>query len=96
MALNSMFIQLSMLIMASFNRIGHNNVKYKHINYGSGAGKTFLDDLSFTSEDELNYFEFGQAYKNWLTLIKSVSDPVVKQGWHVHHKRMTMDQEFLH
>ena len=95
MALNKIFIPLSMLTMSSLNRIEHNDVKYKHLNYGSGAGKTFLDDSSFPAEDELNDFEFGQAYTNWLTLIETVSDLVVKKGWHAHHKHMTSDREFL-
>ena len=80
-----------MLTLASLNRIEHNDVKYKHINYGLGAGKTFLDGMYFSVKDDLNDFEFGQAYTNWLTLIETVSDPVVKQGWHSHHKRISMD-----
>src|SRR5882724_5633323 len=42
-----------------------------------------------------NHFKFGQAYVNWLTLVETVSDPVVELGWHVHHKCMTVDREFL-
>src|SRR5467141_199934 len=63
--------------------------------HGSGAGKYFHDEASFCTEDDLNDFEFGQAYTNWLTLIEMVSDPVVEHGRCTHHKRMTMDQEFL-
>ena len=95
MALNKVFIPLSMLMTASLNRIEHNDMKYKHINYGSGVGKAFLDKTCFCAKDELNDFEFGQAYMNWLTLIKTVSDPMDEQGWHVHHKRMTVDCKFL-
>jgi len=43
--------------------------------HSSGAGKSFLDEASFCAEDDLNAFEFGQAYTNWLTLIKTVSAP---------------------
>jgi len=95
MALNKIFMPLSMLTMASLNRIEHNNMKYKQLNYGSGAGKTFLDESSFLAEDELNNFKFGQAYTNWLTLIETISDPVVKSSWCMHHKHMTSDWEFL-
>jgi len=95
MALNKVFIPLSMLTTSSLNRIEHNDVKYKWLNYGSGTGKTFLDDTSFPAKDELNDFKFGQAYTNWLTLIETVSDPVVESGWHTHHKCMTSDREFL-
>ena len=92
MALNHVFIPLSMLTTNSLNRIEiSENVKYKCINYGSGAGKHFLDDASFPPEDDLNHFEFGQAYVNWLTLVETVSDPVVELGWHMHHKHMTVD-----
>ena len=45
--------------------------------------------------DDLNDFEFGQAYTNWLTLIETVSDLAVERGWHDHHKRMSADREFL-
>jgi len=89
MALNKVFTPLSMLTASSLNRIEHNDMKYKWLNYGSGAGKTFLDNSSFPAEDELNDFEFSQAYTNWLTLIETVSHPVVKSSWHVHHKCMT-------
>jgi len=77
MALNKVFIPLTMLMTASLNRIENNDIKYKHINYGMGAGKTFLDEACFSLEDDLNDFKFGQAYTNWLTLIEMVSDPMV-------------------
>ena len=54
----------------SYNIKTNQYVKYKCITYGSGAGKTFLDEAAFPTEDELSDFEFGQAYTNWLTLIK--------------------------
>ena len=71
------------------------HVKYKHINYGSGAGKLFLNETSFPPEDDLNHFKFGQAYTNWLTLMETVSDSIVEQGWNMHHKCMIADREFL-
>jgi len=87
MALNCVFIPLSILTTIALNNIEMDqNVKYKHITYGSGAGNTFLDEFSFPTEDQLRNFEFGQAYMNWLTLIETMSDPVVKQCWHTHHK----------
>jgi len=39
-------------------------------------------------------FEFGKAYTNWLMLIETVSDPMIEQGWHAHHKRMVSDRGF--
>jgi len=54
MALNKVFIPLSILTTASLNRIEHNDVKFKRLNYGSGACKTFLDETCFVLEDELN------------------------------------------
>jgi len=57
--------------------------------------KKFLNEASFSPEDSLNDFEFGQAYTNWLTLIETVSDPMVELGWCMHHKRMTVVHEFL-
>ena len=55
-----------------------------------------MDESSFPAEDKLNDFEFGQAYTwCWLTLIETVSDPLVESGWQVHHKHMTSDWEFL-
>ena len=70
------------------------DVKYKRITYGNGAGKTFLDEAAFMSEDELSDFELSQAYTNWLTLIEVVSDPIIEQDWHSHHKRMVLDRGF--
>jgi len=70
------------------------DVKYKCITYGPGASKTFLDETSFPTEDDLSDFKFGKAYTNWLTLIEAVSDPVVEAGWHAHHKHMVSDQGF--
>src|SRR5882724_13682317 len=61
----------------------------------SWGQKHFLDEASFPAEDDLNDFEFGQVYMNWLTLIETVSDPIVDKGWHNHHKRMSTDCEFL-
>src|SRR5882724_5314558 len=88
MALNLIFIPLSMLTMLKLNNIEMNqDMKYKHITYGSGARKTFLDEAAFPTEDKLSNFEFGQAYRNWLTLIKMVLDPMIEQGWHTHHKK---------
>ena len=95
MALNIVFIPLSMLMMESLNGIETNQVKNKHVTYGSGTGRTFLDDAVCSSEDSLSDFEFGQAYTNWLTLIKAISDPVMEQGWHAHHKYMVSVRDFL-
>jgi|SRR5882724_7957421 len=67
---------------------------YKHITYGSGAGKTFLDETAFVTEDALSDLKFGQACTNWLMLIESVLDPVIEQGWCMHHKRMVSDRGF--
>ena len=67
---------------------------YKCITYSSGVGKKFLDETAFVAEDSLSDFEFGQAYTNWLTLIKSVSDPVIEKGWHMHHKWRVLDSGF--
>jgi len=53
-----------------------------------------VDKTAFPSEDKLRNFEFGQAYTNWLTLIETVSDPIIEQGWHGHHKRMVSDRGF--
>src|SRR5882672_4467061 len=89
MALSHVFIQLSMLTTVVLNNIETNqNVKYKKLAYGSGAGQTFLDEASFPSEDQLSDLKFGQEYTNWLTLIETVSDPIIEQGWRAHHKRM--------
>src|SRR5882724_11472757 len=87
MALNKNFFPLLMLMTFPLNCIETNQiVKYKHVTYGAGAGKYFLDKTCFTSEDECNNFELIQAYTNWLTLIEVVSEPIVEQGWHVNHK----------
>ena len=75
MALNKIFIALSMLMTASLNKIKHNDVKFKPMTHGPGTGKSFLNEASFCAEDNLNNFKFGQAYTNWLTLIKTVSAP---------------------
>jgi len=96
MVVNQVTIPLSMLMTVALNNIETNqNVKYKWITYGSGIGKTFLDDTLFLTEDQLSDFEFSQAYINWLTLIKTVLDPVVEQGWHGHHKHMVLDRGFM-
>ena len=58
-------------------------------------GKTFLDEMVFSSEDSLSDFEFRQAYTNWITCIETISDPIVEQGWHAHHKHMVLDRDFL-
>jgi len=66
-----------MLTTVTLNNIETNqDMKYKCLTYGSGIGKTFLDKSSFPSEDQLSDFEFGQAYTNWLMLIKSISEPL--------------------
>jgi len=64
-------------------------------NLGSGIIKTFLNETSFPTEDQLSNFKFGQAYTNWLTLIETVLDPIVEQGWHAHHKHMVSDRGFV-
>ena len=71
------------------------NVKYKWVTFSSGAGKTFLDKSCFSSEDDLNYFEFSQAYTNLITLIEMVSDPIMAHRWQAHPKHMISDREFL-
>ena len=87
MALNHFFMPVSMLTTSALNNIETNqDVKYKCLTYGLGIGKTFLDKMSFPTEDQLSYFKFGQVYTNWLTLIKSVSEPTVELGSHEHHK----------
>jgi len=85
-----------MLTTVALNNIKTNqDMKYKCLTYGSGIGKTFLDEAAFPSEDPLSNFEFGQAYTNWLTLIKMVSEPPVSLGWCAHHKRMISDRGFV-
>ena len=71
-------------------------IKFKHISYRLGVGKFFLDESCFPTEDDLNDLEFNQAYTYWLTLIDMVTDPMVEQGWHTHHKHMISDREFGH
>jgi len=84
-----------MLMIVALNNIETNQVvKYKHITYSSGARKTFLGEATFPAEDKLSNFEFGQAYTNWLTLIETVLDPMLEQGWHAHHKSMVSDRGF--
>ena len=62
MVLNRVFIPLSMLTTVALNNIETNqDVKYKRLTYGSGMGKTFLDECSFPPEDQLSDFEFSQA-----------------------------------
>jgi len=70
-------------------------MKYKQLTYGSGIGKTFLNEASFPVEDQLTDFEFNQAYTNWLMLIETVSDPAMEQGWHAPHKCMVSDRGFV-
>ena len=92
MALNWVFIPLSMLMTCALNNIKTNhNVKYKHLMYDTGAGKTFLDQVALPAEDELSNFEFGQVYTNWFTLIKTFSDPIVELVWNANHKCMASD-----
>ena len=70
-----------MLTTVALNKIETNqDMKYKHITYSSGAGKTFLDEAAFLAEDDLSDFEFGQAYTNRLTQIEMVSDPMIEQA----------------
>ena len=81
-----------MLMTSSLNCIKMNqNIKYKHVSYRAGMGKSFLDKACFSFEDKLNGFKLMQAYTNWLTLIEVVSDPIVEQGWCAHHKHMISD-----
>jgi len=85
----------SMLMTITLNNIETNqDIKYKHITYRMGTGKTFLDKVAIVAEDVLCNFEFSQVYTNWLMLIKMVLDPVIEQGWHAHHKRMVLDRGF--
>jgi len=85
-----------MLTTVTLNNIETNqDMKYKHLTYGSGIGKTFLDKSSFPSEDQLSNFKFSQAYTNWLTLIESISEPPVSFGLHSHHKQMISDRGFV-
>src|SRR5882724_407707 len=96
MALNRVFIPLSMLTTVALNNIEINqDMKYKCLTNGSGMGKTFLDKCSFPSEDQLSDFEFSQAYTNWLMLIESVSEPTISLGWWAHHKQMISDRGFV-
>jgi len=96
MVLNRVFIPLSMLTTVALNNIETNqDVKYKRLTYGSGMGKTFLDECSFPPEDQLSDFEFSQAYTNWLMLIESVSEPPISLGWWAHHKQMISDRGFV-
>jgi len=86
MAYNNIFIPLSMLTTASLNCIKTNeHIMYKHISYGPRSGKAFLDEDFFLTEDDLDNFEFGQAYTNWLMLIEAILDPIIEQGWCKNH-----------
>src|SRR5882724_2559575 len=40
-------------------------------------------------------FKFSQSYTNCLTIIKTVSDPIMEQGWHTYHKYMVSDRGFI-
>jgi len=81
MVLQKIFIPLSMLMTSSLSRIETNqNVKFKHILYGLGAGKFFLDESCFPMDDDLNNFEFNQVYANWLTLSRGLLIPWWSKG----------------
>ena len=71
MALNHVFIPLSMLTTCLLNDIEMNqDVKYKCIQYGSGAGKIFLDKTSFPTEEDLSDFEFGKPTQTGSLLLR--------------------------
>jgi len=54
-----------MLTTIALNNIEMNqNMKYKKLAYRLGHWQTFLDNVSFPSEDQLSDFEFFQAYTN--------------------------------
>jgi len=54
------------------------------------AGKYIMNSDLFPSEDTLMEKTFFQAYRNWLKLLTFVSEPVVVNGWHIHHECMMM------
>ena len=57
---------------------------------GTGAGNTFLDEASFLLRMSLVTLNLGNQ-AHWLTLVETVSAPIVELGWHAHHKCMVSD-----
>src|SRR5882724_91786 len=92
MAPSKIFIPLSMLMTASLSHIACTGSICDVFIFD--ILKPFMDKTCFSSEDKLNNFKFTQAYTNCLTLIEVVSDPIVEQGWCMHHN-MISDKEFL-
>ncbi|KAF8585568.1 hypothetical protein K439DRAFT_1560998 [Ramaria rubella] len=90
-----LFIPLSMLTTAILNKICNNdNLKFKKIPFGNGAGKQSLDESQFPPESSLDTFLFFQAYMNWLTIIDAIADPRLAVGWYEHHAKMPHDENF--
>ena len=92
---NHVFIPLSLLTTAALDHIQLNqNVKFRRITFGNGAGCTSIDETTFPAEDSLSESDFWQAYKNWLALVKLLCGPAIVDGWHSHHGKMISDHHF--
>src|SRR6266481_4115921 len=63
MAHSQIFIPLSLLTATSLERIELNqNVKFHHITFGNGAGKTTIDESTVPNEDLMSQSDFWRAY----------------------------------
>ena len=52
-----------------------------------------MDEAAFLLRKSLVTLNLG-SWANWLTLVKTVSSPIVELGWNTHHKCMVLDQGF--
>ncbi|KAF8586172.1 hypothetical protein K439DRAFT_1557345 [Ramaria rubella] len=95
MAFNKLYIPLFMLTTSTLNRIRNNeNLKFKKIPFGDGAGKQSLDESQFPLESSLTVSLFFQSYRNWLAVVDSISTPQLAVGWYEHHAQMLADEDF--
>jgi len=95
MAHYRVFIPLSMFTTDALKRIRDNvGDLYTKKKTGLSAGKYILNSDLFPSEDTLTEQTFFQAYRNWLKMLSSISEPAVASGWHHHHEKMMGDANF--
>ena len=92
MAFLKLYIPLSLLTTTALDN--NDGLKYQNILSGNRAGKHTLDISLFPNELSLSESEFWQAYCNWLSLIKIITEPVLANGWRMHHIGMMMDKNF--
>ena len=87
------YIPLSMLTTAALNHVRTND-NLQYVKVPNSIIKQTLNPAQFGAEDDMSTNDWDQAYRNWILLLKIITDPGIVAGWVDHRENMRAEEDW--